>query len=54
MECEITTMRCGNIAQGLRKEQDRSLEIKALQCFLPEFLFQVLPGSVEALFKNIA
>lgn len=54
VECEITTMHCGNIAQGLRKEQDCSLEIKALHCFLPEFLFQVLPGSVEALFKNIA
>ena len=35
MECEITTMHCGNITQGLRKEEDCSLEIKALQRFLP-------------------
>lgn len=36
MECEITTMYCGNITQGQRKEEDCSLEIRAL-----------LPASVE-------
>lgn len=34
MECEMTTMHCGNITQGLRKEEVGSLEIKAWQCFL--------------------
>lgn len=32
VECEITTMHCGNITQGLRKEEDCSLEIRASQC----------------------
>lgn len=32
----MTTMHCGNIAQGLRKEEDRLLGVKALQQrFLP-------------------
>lgn len=38
-------MLCGNITQGLRKEEDCSLEIKALQFFLPvmkTILFLVL------------
>lgn len=43
VECEMTTMHCGNIAQGLRKEQDRLSGVKALQ---PSFL----PTSGEGIF----
>lgn len=45
VECEITTMHCGNITRGLRKEEDCSLEKSCVGCFLPalrtrgEFLF---------------